>query len=242
LGKRKPKLLKINNIVLRYGGIIALKGVSLEVNKGEIVALIGANGAGKSSVLKSIMAVEKISSGEVYLDDILLTGFSTDKIVSMGLCLVPEGRRIFTRMSVHENLMMGAFLRKDKQGIKDDIDKVLTLFPRLKERLVQKAGTLSGGEQQMLAIARGMMSRPKYLFLDEPSLGLAPVLVDEIFKIIKEINESGTSLLIVEQNAVKTLKIANRGYVVETGNITLSGTSEELLSSEHVRAAYLGGH
>ncbi|MEO1785090.1 ABC transporter ATP-binding protein [Thermodesulfobium sp. 4217-1] len=235
-------MLKINNVVLRYGGIIALKGVSLEVNKGEIVALIGANGAGKSSVLKSIMALEKISSGEVYLDNVLLTGLSTDKIVNMGLCLVPEGRRIFTRMSVHENLLMGAFLRKDKQGIQDDIDKVLTLFPRLKERLIQKAGTLSGGEQQMLAIARGMMSRPKYLFLDEPSLGLAPVLVDEIFKIIKEINESGTSLLIVEQNAVKTLKLANRGYVVETGNITLSGTSEELLSSEHVRAAYLGGH
>ncbi len=235
-------MLKINNVVLRYGGIIALKGVSLEVNKGEIVALIGANGAGKSSVLKSIMALEKISSGEVYLDNVLLTGLSTDKIVNMGLCLVPEGRRIFTRMSVHENLLMGAFLRKDKQGIQDDIDKVLTLFPRLKERLVQKAGTLSGGEQQMLAIARGMMSRPKYLFLDEPSLGLAPVLVDEIFKIIKEINESGTSLLIVEQNAVKTLKLANRGYVVETGNVTLSGTSEELLSSEHVRAAYLGGH
>jgi branched-chain amino acid transport system ATP-binding protein len=227
--------------VLRYGGIIALKGVSLEVKEGEIVALIGANGAGKSSVLKSIMAVEKISSGEVYLDKVLLTGLSTDKIVSMGLCLVPEGRRIFTRMSVHENLMMGAFLRKDKKGILEDIDKVLSLFPRLKERLTQKAGTLSGGEQQMLAIARGMMSRPKYLFLDEPSLGLAPVLVDEIFKIIKEINESGTSLLIVEQNAVKTLKIANRGYVVETGNITLSGTSEELLNSEHVRAAYLGG-
>jgi len=234
-------LLKINNVVLRYGGIIALKGVSLEVNEGEIVALIGANGAGKSSVLKSIMAVEKISSGEVYLDNVLLTGLSTDKIVSMGLCLVPEGRRIFTRMSVHENLMMGAFLRNDKNGILEDIDKVLSLFPRLKERLTQKAGTLSGGEQQMLAIARGMMSRPKYLFLDEPSLGLAPVLVDEIFKIIKEINESGTSLLIVEQNAVKTLKIANRGYVVETGNITLSGTSEELLNSEHVRAAYLGG-
>ncbi|AWB09512.1 MAG: ABC transporter ATP-binding protein [Fervidicoccus fontis] len=235
-------MLKVNNIVLRYGGILALKGVSLEVNKGEIVALIGANGAGKTSVLKAIMAVEKVSSGEVYLDNVLLTGLSTDRIVSMGLCLVPEGRRIFTRMSVHENLLMGAFLRKDKKGIQDDIEKVLALFPRLKERLNQKAGTLSGGEQQMLAIARGMMSRPKYLFLDEPSLGLAPVLVDEIFKIIKEINESGTSLLIVEQNAVKALKIANRGYVIETGNITISGTSEELLNSEHVRAAYLGGY
>jgi len=234
-------LLKVNNVVLRYGGIVALKGVSLEVKEGEIVALIGANGAGKSSVLKAIMAVEKVASGEVYLDDVLLTGLSTDKIVSMGLCLVPEGRRIFTRMSVHENLLMGAFLRKDKKGIEDDIEMVLTLFPRLKERLNQKAGTLSGGEQQMLAIARGMMSRPKYLFLDEPSLGLAPVLVDEIFKIIKEINESGTSLLIVEQNAVKALKLANKGYVIETGNITLSGTSEELLNSEHVRAAYLGG-
>ncbi|AEE13786.1 ABC transporter related protein [Thermodesulfobium narugense DSM 14796] len=235
-------MLKVNNIVLRYGGILALKGVSLEVNKGEIVALIGANGAGKTSVLKAIMAVERVSSGEVYLDNVLLTGLSTDRIVSMGLCLVPEGRRIFTRMSVHENLLMGAFLRKDKKGIQDDIEKVLTLFPRLKERLNQKAGTLSGGEQQMLAIARGMMSRPKYLFLDEPSLGLAPVLVDEIFKIIKEINESGTSLLIVEQNAVKALKLADRGYVIETGNITISGTSEELLNSEHVRAAYLGGH
>jgi branched-chain amino acid transport system ATP-binding protein len=241
LEKRKLKLLKVNNVVLRYGGIVALKGVSLEVKEGEIVALIGANGAGKSSVLKAIMAVEKVASGEVYLDDVLLTGLSTDKIVSMGLCLVPEGRRIFTRMSVHENLLMGAFLRKDKKGIQDDIEMVLTLFPRLKERLNQKAGTLSGGEQQMLAIARGMMSRPKYLFLDEPSLGLAPVLVDEIFKIIKEINESGTSLLIVEQNAVKALKLANKGYVIETGNITLSGTSEELLNSEHVRAAYLGG-
>ena len=234
-------MLKVNNVVLRYGGIVALKGVSLEVKEGEIVALIGANGAGKSSVLKAIMAVEKVASGEVYLDDVLLTGLSTDKIVSMGLCLVPEGRRIFTRMSVHENLLMGAFLRKDKKGIQDDIEMVLTLFPKLKERLNQKAGTLSGGEQQMLAIARGMMSRPKYLFLDEPSLGLAPVLVDEIFKIIKEINESGTSLLIVEQNAVKALKLANKGYVIETGNITLSGTSEELLNSEHVRAAYLGG-
>jgi branched-chain amino acid transport system ATP-binding protein len=241
LEKRKLKLLKVNNVVLRYGGIVALKGVSLEVKEGEIVALIGANGAGKSSVLKAIMAVEKVASGEVYLDDVLLTGLSTDKIVSMGLCLVPEGRRIFTRMSVHENLLMGAFLRKDKKGIEDDIEMVLTLFPKLKERLNQKAGTLSGGEQQMLAIARGMMSRPKYLFLDEPSLGLAPVLVDEIFKIIKEINESGTSLLIVEQNAVKALKLANKGYVIETGNITLSGTSEELLNSEHVRAAYLGG-
>lgn len=235
-------MLKLDKVNLHYGMIHALKDVSLEVHEGEIVTLIGANGAGKTSTLRSISGLEKISSGEIlYLGNNISKRSDTRKIVSSGLIQVPEGRRIFPDMSVHENLQMGAFLQKDKKEIQKSIEEVYEWFPRLKEREKQLAGTLSGGEQQMLAMGRALMAKPKLLLLDEPSMGLAPLLVREIFEIIKEINKQGTTILLVEQNARMALSIATRAYVLENGRIVLSGTGEELSQSEEIQKAYLGG-
>lgn len=234
-------MLKIENVEVNYGAIAALKGVSLEVNQGEIVTLIGANGAGKSTLLKTISGLVKPKSGNIQFIGNNIVNKPAQDIVKSGLIQVPEGRRVFANMSVQENLELGAFTRKDKQGIKDDIEIVYLKFPRLKERRKQLAGTLSGGEQQMLAIGRAFMSKPKLLLMDEPSMGLAPLLVKEIFQIIKEINEAGTTILVVEQNANMALSIAHRAYVLETGKIVLSGTAKELSESEEVRKAYLGG-
>lgn len=234
-------MLRIEDVEVNYGAIVALKGVTLNVNKGEIVTLIGANGAGKSTLLKTISGLVKPKSGKIQFMDNDILSIPAQNIVKGGLIQVPEGRRVFANMSVQENLELGAFTRKDKQGIKDDIEKVFIRFPRLKERRKQLAGTLSGGEQQMLAIGRALMSKPKLLLMDEPSMGLAPLLVKEIFQIIKEINEAGTTILVVEQNANMALSVANRAYVLETGKIVLSGTAKELSESEEVRKAYLGG-
>ena len=234
-------MLEIKNLNLHYGVIHALKDISLTVNDGEIVTLIGANGAGKTSTLRAISGLEKITDGEILLDGQSLAGIPAPKRVSMGISQVPEGRRIFPDMSVFENLEMGAYLRSDKEEIKRDMEMVYSHFPILGVRSKQMAGTLSGGEQQMLAMGRALMSRPKILLLDEPSMGLAPILVQEIFNIIKVINATGTTVLLVEQNANMALSIADRGYVIETGSIVLSGTGKELASSEAVRKAYLGG-
>ncbi|MBQ8591108.1 MAG: ABC transporter ATP-binding protein [Firmicutes bacterium] len=234
-------MLEIKNLNLHYGVIHALKDISLTVNDGEIVTLIGANGAGKTSTLRAISGLEKITNGEILLDGKSMVGVPAPKRVSMGISQVPEGRRIFPDMSVLENLEMGAYLRNDKSEIKKDMEMVYSHFPILGIRNKQLAGTLSGGEQQMLAMGRALMSRPKILLLDEPSMGLAPILVQEIFNIIKLINATGTTVLLVEQNANMALSIADRGYVIETGSIVLSGTGKELASSEAVRKAYLGG-
>ena len=234
-------MLEIKNLNLHYGVIHALKDISLTVNDGEIVTLIGANGAGKTSTLRAISGLEKITDGEILLDGQSLAGIPAPKRVYMGISQVPEGRRIFPDMSVFENLEMGAYLRNDKEEIKRDMEMVYSHFPILGVRSKQMAGTLSGGEQQMLAMGRALMSRPKILLLDEPSMGLAPILVQEIFNIIKVINATGTTVLLVEQNANMALSIADRGYVIETGSIVLSGTGKELASSEAVRKAYLGG-
>lgn len=234
-------MLEIKDLHVHYGVIEALKGISLEVNEGEIVALIGANGAGKTTMMQSISGIVKKSGGEInFLNESIMKA-NPKHIVEMGLTQVPEGRRIFTGMSVYENLMMGAFLRKDKDGIKRDYEKVCEQFPILKERMNQDASTLSGGEQQMLAMGRALMARPKLLLLDEPSMGLAPILVKEIFNIIEEINKSGTTVLLVEQNAKMALSIAHRAYVLETGKVVMSGTGEELAKSPDVQKAYLGG-
>ena len=232
-------MLKVDDIHVYYGAIHAVKGVSLEVNDGEIVALIGANGAGKSTVLKTISGLMHPRSGSIHFDGQDITHTDAYKLVRHGLAHVPEGRRIFLQMTVQENLEMGAFSQKDVS--KEDLERMFTLFPRLQERRKQIAGTLSGGEQQMLAMSRALMSHPKLLMLDEPSMGLAPILVDQIFDIIKELHAAGTTILLVEQNATKALQIADRAYVLETGNITLSGTGAELASSDEVRKAYLGG-
>ncbi|MBO5666668.1 MAG: ABC transporter ATP-binding protein [Firmicutes bacterium] len=234
-------MLEIKNLNLHYGVIHALKDISLTVNDGEIVTLIGANGAGKTSTLRAISGLEKITDGDILLDGESLLHAPAPKRVSMGISQVPEGRRIFPDMSVLENLEMGAYLRNDKEEIKRDMEMVYSHFPILGVRNKQLAGTLSGGEQQMLAMGRALMSRPKILLLDEPSMGLAPILVQEIFNIIKVINATGTTVLLVEQNANMALSIADRGYVIETGSIVLSGTGKELASSEAVRKAYLGG-
>ena len=234
-------MLKVENLVVSYGGIEALKGISLEVPEGKIVTLIGANGAGKSTLLRSIIGLVKPGQGKITYEEKDITGLNPQKIVQTGITLVPEGRRVFPNLTVLENLKIGAYLRNDKEGIEKDIRWIYDLFPRLEERSWQMAGTLSGGEQQMLAMARALMSRPKLLLLDEPSMGLAPLLVKEIFNIIKEINASGTTVLLVEQNANMALSIADKAYVLETGRITLSGTAAELASSEEVRKAYLGG-
>lgn len=234
-------MLEIKDLHVHYGVIEALKGISLEVNEGEIVALIGANGAGKTTMMQSISGIVKKSGGEInFLNESIMKA-NPKHIVEKGLTQVPEGRRIFTGMSVYENLMMGAFLRKDKDGIKYDYEKVCEQFPILKERMNQDASTLSGGEQQMLAMGRALMAKPKLLLLDEPSMGLAPILVKEIFNIIEEINKSGTTVLLVEQNAKMALSIAHRAYVLETGKVVMSGTGEELAKSPDVQKAYLGG-
>ena len=232
-------MLKIDDIHVYYGAIHAVKGVSFEVNEGEIVALIGANGAGKSTVLKTISGLLHPRSGSITFMDQNITHMDAYKLVRHGLAHVPEGRRIFLQMSVQDNLEMGAFTQKDVS--REDLDMVFDLFPRLKERRKQIAGTLSGGEQQMLAMSRALMSHPKLMMLDEPSMGLAPILVDQIFSIIRELHKAGTTILLVEQNASKALEIADRAYVLETGAITLSGTGAELAKSDEVRKAYLGG-
>ena len=233
-------MLKVNDIHTFYGQIEALKGISLEVNDGEIVTLIGANGAGKSTTLKTISGALTPKSGTIEFEGRTISGMPIHKVTQQGVIQVPEGRRIFARMTVTENLEMGAFLRKDKDGVKEDLDHVFDMFPRLKERAGQKGGTLSGGEQQMLAMGRGMMARPKLLMLDEPSMGLAPVVVEVVFETIAELNKSGITILLVEQNAAMALAIANRGYVLETGKIKLTGPGKDLLANEDVRKAYLG--
>ena len=233
-------MLKIENLHVSYGGIQALRGISLEVPDGKIVTLIGANGAGKSTTLRTITGLVKASSGSIQWNGEELLGRSIDKIVGSGIAMSPEGRRVFADMSVLENLRIGAYLRKDKEEIEKDVQWVYSLFPRLEERSWQLAGTLSGGEQQMLAVGRALMSRPKLMMLDEPSLGLAPLVVQDIFSIIREINKQGVTVLLIEQNANMALKIADLAYVLETGNITMSGTGAELLANEKVREAYLG--
>ena len=234
-------LLEVKDIHVYYGVIQALKGVSIEVNEGEIVALIGANGAGKSTTMQSIMGLIHPRSGEIYYNGERIDKLSAHSIVKMGMTEVPEGRHIFQELTVIENIMLGAYTIKDREQKKEDLEKVFKLFPRLQERRNQVAGTLSGGEQQMLAISRALMSRPKLLLLDEPSMGLSPILVDEVFDIIKEIHKQGTTILLVEQNAEKALRIADKAYVLETGNITLTGTGKELRNNELVIKAYLGG-
>ena len=234
-------MLTINDINVFYGAIHAIKGVSLEVNEGEIVTLIGANGAGKSTILRTISGLLKPKTGSIQFEGQEIAGMPAHEIVKTGISQVPEGRRIFAEMSVLENLELGAFTRKDKDGIKADMELVFDRFPRLKERISQLAGTLSGGEQQMLAMGRALMSRPRLLLLDEPSMGLAPLLIKEIFAIIQDINKTGTTVLLVEQNANMALSIAHRAYVLETGRITLSGDAKELAASDEVRKAYLGG-
>ena len=232
-------MLKVENINVHYGVINAIKNVSFEVHKGEIVALIGANGAGKTSIMHAISGLIKTSSGSISFLDQDITKLPAHKVISLGLAQVPEGRRIFAQSTVQENLEMGAYLRTDNK-VEEDLAKVYQRFPRLSERKKQLAGTLSGGEQQMLAMGRALMSKPKLLLLDEPSMGLSPILVNEIFNIIKEINEEGVTVLLVEQNANKALSIANRAYVLETGNITVSGDAKDVANNPKVREAYLG--
>lgn len=234
-------MLEINNIEVHFGVIHALKGITLKVEDGEIVTLIGANGAGKTTTLRTISGLKKPTSGTIVLDGNDITSTTAQQRVQMGISQVPEGRRVFSTMTVLENLELGAFLRKDKREIARDLKRVYESFPILLDRRKQAAGTLSGGEQQMLAIGRALMSRPKILTLDEPSMGLAPILVQEIFSIIKEINQSGTTILLIEQNASMALQIANRAYVMETGSIVLSGTGTDLMQSEDIKKAYLGG-
>jgi len=233
-------MLKIDDLKVRYGGIEAVKGISFEVPEGSIVTLIGANGAGKSTTLRTIAGLVKPASGRIHLQAEDITGMSPDKIVTRGITLVPEGRRVFPDLTVLENLKVGAYLRRNKDEIEHDLQWVYDLFPRLKERSWQAAGTLSGGEQQMLAVGRALMSRPKLIMMDEPSLGLAPIIVKGIFDIIKEINRMGVTVLLIEQNANMALKIADVGYVLETGRITLTGSGQELLRNEDVKKAYLG--
>ncbi|WP_084576830.1 ABC transporter ATP-binding protein [Sporomusa malonica] len=234
-------MLKVDNINVYYGAIHALKGISVEVKQGEIVTLIGANGAGKSTTLRTISGLLKPKTGQIVFEGQNIAGVPAQNIVKLGISQVPEGRRVFAHMSVLENLELGAYLRSDTKEIKEDMDKVFSRFPRLGERRSQLSGTLSGGEQQMLAMGRALMSRPRILLLDEPSMGLAPLLVKEIFSIIKDINQTGTTILLVEQNAHMALSIANKAYVLETGRIILSGDAKELAASEEIRKAYLGG-
>ena len=234
-------MLQVKNLCVSYGAIKALKGISFDVENGEIISLIGSNGAGKTTTLHSISNIIKKQSGSVFFEGEDISDMSADKIVARNLIQVPEGRRVFANLTVKENLELGAYLRKDKAEIAMDMEKVFSLFPRLKERVRQAAGTLSGGEQQMLAMGRAIMSKPRLLLLDEPSMGLAPILVDEIFEIIKRINADGTTILLVEQNAYKALSIADRAYVLETGEIKKSGLAADLIKDESVKAAYLGG-
>ena len=233
-------MLKIEDLEVSYGAVQALRGISMEVNDGEIVSLIGANGAGKTTTLHAITGLVPIRSGSVIYDGHDLRKTDPSRIVTMGLAHVPEGRQVFTRMTVAENLAMGAYFRKDQKTIADDLERVYARFPRLKERAKQLAGTLSGGEQQMLAVARGLMARPEIIMMDEPSLGLAPLVVKGIFDIIREINKRGVTVLLIEQNANMALKVADYAYVLETGSIGLSGTGAQLLADENVKRAYLG--
>lgn len=235
-------MLQIENITVYYGNIQAIKGVTLDIQEGEIVTLIGANGAGKSTLLKTISGLLKPKDGQIIYEGKPIGGKAAQAIVKQGISHVPEGRRIFANMTVEENLQLGAYLRRDRAGIKKDMEQVYELFPRLLERVKQQAGTLSGGEQQMLAMGRALMGKPKLLLLDEPSMGLAPLLVKTIFRIIEEIKATGTTILLVEQNAHLALSIADRAYVMETGKIVLSGKANELTESEEVKMAYLGGH
>ena len=234
------KMLKVRDLVVAYGGIEALKGISLDVPDGKIVTLIGANGAGKSTLLRSVIGLVKVKSGNVEYNGDTLTGLNSQQIVSKGLTLVPEGRRVFPNLTVLENLRIGAYMRKDEDGIAADIKRIYEIFPRLEERNWQMAGTLSGGEQQMLALGRALMSRPKLMMMDEPSLGLAPLVIKEIFNIIRSINENGTTVLLVEQNANMALKVAHHAYVLETGRIMMEGSGKELLENEEIKEAYLG--
>ena len=234
------KVLELQDVNTYYGSIHALKGISLEVFDGEVVTLIGANGAGKSTTLRSINGLNRPRKGSITFRDRDITATPADQVVKMGISQAPEGRRLFPRMSVLENLEMGAFQRKDRRGIREDRDRVFELFPRLQERRHQKAGTMSGGEQQMCAIGRALMARPKLLLLDEPSMGLAPIFVEKIFETVKEINQQGTPILLVEQNALMALDVADRGYVLETGRVALEGPASELRQNEQVRKTYLG--
>jgi branched-chain amino acid transport system ATP-binding protein len=233
-------ILELKDVNTYYGSIHALKGISLSVGDGEVVTLIGANGAGKSTTLRSINGLNRPRRGTITFQGRDITSTPADQVVKMGISQAPEGRRLFPRMSVLENLEMGAFQRKDRTGIREDRDRVFELFPRLQERRHQKAGTLSGGEQQMCAIGRALMARPKLLLLDEPSMGLAPIFVERIFEIVKEINAQGTPILLVEQNALMALDVASRGYVLETGHVALEGPAKELRQNEQVRKTYLG--
>jgi branched-chain amino acid transport system ATP-binding protein len=235
-------LLAVEDLSVFYGAIAALRGISLHVEQGEVVTLIGANGAGKSTTLRTISGLLQPKGGHVRFDGQSIERWPPHKIVSVGLVQVPEGRKIFANLTVDENLTLAAFLRKDKAGVRADRERALDLFPRVRERLAQRAGTLSGGEQQMLAIARALVARPKLLMLDEPSLGLAPQLVRSIFQVIREINDEGTTILLVEQNANMALQVANRAYVIEVGKIRMEGPAAELAASDEVRKAYLGAH
>ena len=233
-------MLEIQDLKVNYGGIEALKGVSFNVNEGEIVTLIGANGAGKSTTLRAIMQVVSAASGSIRYNGEDIGRLTTDQIVSRGIVLVPEGRRVFPNLTVLENLRIGAYLRNDKENIEKDIRHVYSLFPRLNERHWQMAGTLSGGEQQMLAVGRALMAKPRLIMMDEPSLGLAPLVVKDIFSIIRRINEDGVTVLLIEQNANAALKLADRGYVLQTGSVTMTGTGSDLLNDKSVQEAYLG--
>jgi branched-chain amino acid transport system ATP-binding protein len=235
----KPIMLKVDALKVAYGGIQAVKGVSFEVRQGELVSLIGANGAGKTTTLKAITGLQPVADGDITFMDRSLRGQGAWDLVKQGLVMVPEGRGCFTRMSITENLMMGAFVRNDDE-IEADIDKVFSIFPRLKERRSQLSGTMSGGEQQMLAMGRALMARPKVLLMDEPSMGLSPIMVDKIFEVVSTIHAQGTTILLVEQNASRALQLADRGYVMESGEITMSGEAKALLDDPKVRAAYLG--
>ncbi len=234
-----PALLKVSGLQVAYGGIQAVKGVSLEVQQGELVSLIGANGAGKTTTLKAITGLQPPSAGDIEFMGAPIKGKGAWDLVRQGLVMVPEGRGTFARMTIHENLLMGAFIRDDVD-IESDIDKVFTVFPRLKERRSQLAGTMSGGEQQMLAMGRALMARPKLLLLDEPSMGLSPIMVDKIFEVVDDIHRQGVTVLLVEQNASRALQVASRAYVLESGEVTMSGDAKALLSDPKVRAAYLG--
>jgi len=232
-------VLKVSGLRVSYGGIQAVKGVDLEVRRGELVCLIGANGAGKTTTLKAITGLQPITDGDVFYGGRSIAGQGAFDLVRQGLCMVPEGRGVFTRMTIEENLLMGAYTRKDK-GVAADIDKVYGIFPRLKERRDQLAGTLSGGEQQMLAMGRALMSKPQVLLLDEPSMGLSPIMVDKIFEVVETISKQGVTILLVEQNAKRALGLADRGYVMDSGQIAMTGAADELLHDPRVRAAYLG--
>jgi branched-chain amino acid transport system ATP-binding protein len=234
-------LLKVTNLTVHYGAIQALRGISFEVSEGEIITLIGSNGAGKTTTLHAISNIIRKTAGSVAFDGTDISAMPPDRIVASALIQVPEGRRIFANLTVKDNLEMGAYLRKERQGIRSDIEMVYGLFPRLRERRTQVSGTLSGGEQQMLAMGRALMSKPRLLLLDEPSMGLAPILVDEIFSIIRRISEAGTTILLVEQNAFKALGIASRGYVLETGQVIKNGPAKDLMKDDAVKEAYLGG-